>query len=66
MKGDSINVGVDEFRRFAGLTITVRLSRPLRFRIWLATGLLRVAAWLAGGKATIEESQPTTHSRETP
>ena len=31
-----------------GTTITVTISRPLRFRIWVAKGLIRLAAWLLG------------------
>jgi hypothetical protein len=55
MKADTITLGVEDFRRMPPeLTITVRLSRPLRFRVWLATVLLRFAAWLVCGTANIE------------
>lgn len=37
------------------LTINVRYTRPVKFRIWLALKLIRAAGWLVGGKVREEE-----------
>lgn len=36
------------------MTITVRYSGPLRVRFAIAKALLRLAAWLVGGKADVK------------
>lgn len=45
------------FKGWKGLTIDVRYTKPVKFRIWLALRLVRVAAWLVGGKTHEEEGE---------
>jgi len=39
----------------ATLTVTVYLGRGLRFRIWLALGLIRLASWVMGWNVEVDE-----------
>jgi len=45
-------------RNFRGLVVTVRLSKSLSCRVWLAVRLIWLAAWMLGGKLQID-SEPT-------
>lgn len=56
MKADEVTFGVREFKA-AELTVTVHISKPLRFRIWLAKQLLRVAGWLACHRIVFDEQE---------
>lgn len=52
---DSVTVGVNDWNRWSDLTVKVRVSAPLRFRIWAAVVLIRLSAWLACGKVELIE-----------
>lgn len=53
---DHITVDVSTMLKgWKDLTIDVRYTKPVRFRIWLALKLIRVAAWLVGGKMQAED-----------
>lgn len=41
--------------RDADMVLRARYSRPLRFRLWLAIVLCRLAAWLAGAETDERE-----------
>lgn len=54
---EPLRITVADWKRVAAkddLTFTIRVSRPLRFRLWLAIKAAQLAAWLAGGKAVME------------
>lgn len=58
MKAEPLRITVADFKRVAAesdLTVTIRVSRPLRFRLWLAIKAAQLAAWLAGTKSVVEE-----------
>ncbi len=39
------------------LTMTVRLTKELRLRVWLGVRLLRLAQWVTGGRIEIIEKE---------
>jgi hypothetical protein len=42
------------------MVLTVRFSRPLLLRVWLATQIARLAAWVAGVGFEVKEVDPMT------
>lgn len=36
------------------LTLNVSLSRPLRFRVWIALSLIRLSMWIIGAKTQVK------------
>ena len=55
---------VEPIRKLEGLetTITVQVTRELRFRVWLSIRLFRLAMWVLGGKCAIvvEDEKPAS------
>jgi hypothetical protein len=49
---DHVTLGVRD-RLGKDLTVTVRYTAPLRFRMWLATIAFRFGIWCVGGSADI-------------
>lgn len=54
MPSETIN-GTHTINDFGGLVIHVRLSYPLRLRVWCAVRLIAIAAWLLGGRIEVDE-----------
>lgn len=44
------------------ITLEVRLSRPLRVRLWLAVKCLELAGWLTGPRVDVSAAQTETEA----
>ncbi|KKN74794.1 hypothetical protein LCGC14_0386870 [marine sediment metagenome] len=48
------NLGTITLHDLTGLVVEVRLSYPLKARLWLMLQLLRLAMWVGGGCTEVE------------
>lgn len=50
-----VDIDVVELMKAFTLTVTVKRTKELRVRLWLAAQLMRLAAWVAGMKSVVME-----------
>ena len=47
MRSDTIGVSLKEVMEERPITLVIHRAKEFRFRLWIATQLIRLAAWIA-------------------
>ncbi len=59
-------IGTHTIRRIGELTVNIRLSKPLRFRLWLGLGIVRFGVAVMGCSVNVEEDNAWRSSPHAP